>query len=235
MKILSEHYPESVSLEQLSKAADIPKSTCVHILNTLIDETLAERIKYSRYILGVGCFYLTRSGKFDSKRIDICRPVLQWLRNKTGETALIAELHNSEKYTLDYAIGNYKLQNSGYDILLDDIYRTASGRLLTAHLSDDRLFDLISRHGLPKSPEWTDFPNISAFQKALKVLRDEPWISVENQYTIGYAAPLYDGKTVFAAIGLAVSKSSFSPDFSEIRLVQHLLHAAKEINRRLKF
>lgn len=237
LKILSGYYPKTVSLEELSSKTGIGKSTCVHILNTLINETLVEKVKYAHYCLGAGCFYLTRSGKFDQKRLDICRPVLRWLRDKTGETALIAEIHNSEKYTVDYAIGNYELKNSGDNILLDKIYRTATGRLLTAHLSDNQLCDLIQHQGMPKADEWRDFTDIADLQKTLKELRTAPWISVENDDMLGFAAPLYDGNTVFASLGLAVVKKKGSATISEKEpnITNLLLRTAKEINRRLRF
>lgn len=233
LKALAKYYPESVSLDTLSKETGISKSTCVQMLNTLIHDALAERTKYSMYCLGAGCFHLTRSGRFDKKRMDICRPILYWLRDKTGETALISQIRSSEKYTVDYAIGNYRLHNSGDDIILDDIYRTATGRMIVAHLPDDDLYSLVERHGLPDGTNWKAFDNMASFKKALTKLRESPWIMVDSEL-VGYAAPIFCGNTVFGAIGLAVPKASITEE-KEAENVKYLLRAAKEITRRLNF
>ncbi len=232
LKELSKHYPESVSLDEISKQTGISKSTCVQMLNTLIHETLAERTKYARYALGAGCFYLTRSGKFDKKNIEICRPVLNWLQGKTGETAIISQIRSGEKYNVDFCIGNYKLQNNNDDISLDSVYSTAAGRVITAHCSFDELCDIIERHSLPTKEQWKDFSNISEFEEELEHIRSKPYISVEREHTIGFAAPLFSNDRIFGAIGLAVKSDNRK---SDEEYTKYLLKAAKEINRRLNF
>lgn len=232
LKELSKHYPESVSLDELSKETGISKSTCVQMLNTLIHETLAERTKYARYALGAGCFYLTRSGKFDKKNIEICRPVLRWLRDKTGETAIISQIRSGEKYNVDCCIGSYKLKNSDDNISLDSIYSTAAGRIITAHVSFDELCDIIQRHSLPTKAQWKDFSNISELKKELEYVRSKPYIAVEKTHTVGFAAPLFSDNRIFGSIGLAVKSDNRKPDEE---YTKYLLKAAKEINRRLNF
>ncbi len=241
LEVLAKYYPESVSLRVLSEKTGIGKSTCIHILNTLIEDKLVERLHHASYSLGVGCFYLTRSGRFDKERLAICRPVLKWLRDKTGETTLIAEIRNGTKYTVDYFEGQHLILNSNNDIIEDDIYRTATGRMIMAHLSERDVQDVIWRHGMPTAADWQDFPNYPALENVLSSIRSLQFITTSNQakdgYCCGYAAPLYDGKTVFGALGIAAlrDKPILTDSEEEKRLVRYLLRAASEINRRLKF
>lgn len=241
LEVLAARYPDSVLLQELSDKTGIEKSTCIHILNTLIEDKLAERLGRARYSLGIGCFHLTRSGRFDKERLAICRPVLRWLRDKTDATAMIAEIRNGTKYTVEYFEGGKPILGSDHDILEDDIYRTATGRMILAHMSERDKQDVVWRHGLPKAPQWKNFADFAALDHALAYIRNSPWITVWNRgekgYYIGYAMPLYDGKTVFGALGLATLKSECIPADSEEekRLVRFLTRAANEINRRLKF
>lgn len=237
---LAEAYPKAVSLQELAMQTGIGKSTCVHILNTLIEDDLAERLTYAQYSLSAGCFYLTRHGRFDRERLEICRPVLRWLKDKTGETVLIAQMHNAIKYTVDYVLGKYHLKDSG-NILRDDIYRTATGRLLTAYLPQEELVKVIQRHGLPKAPHWQDFPDMQVFQRELNELKTMPWVRAGNPcpggVAIGYAAPLYADDEFFGALGIAAfsEKGIETSSKREQELIRYLLCASQEINRRLKF
>ena len=101
LRILSDAYPDGVKLEDISTISKINKSTCVRILDTLIEEQLAERMQFALYRLGAGCFHLTRSGRFDESRLSVFRPVLKWLYKETGHTVLISEIQNGTKLTVD--------------------------------------------------------------------------------------------------------------------------------------
>lgn len=232
LKFLSSHYPESVSLALISETTGISKSTCAQMLSTLISESLVEKKGYSKYCLGAGCFMLTRSGKFDEKHLNICRPVLRWLRDKTGETTIISQIRSGVKYNVDYMIGNYVLNNSGYDIAVDPIYSTPSGRIIMAHSSFDELCDIVEKHSLPTKEQWRDFNSIDELQKELRFIKQQPFSILERANLTGFAAPIFIGKRIFGTIGIAVKTDGIKPyDYYTVPL----LRAAKEITKRLNF
>lgn len=241
LEALAQFYPECVTLGQLSEKTGISKSTCVHLLNTLIDDSLVERKAHAKYCLGIGCFYLTRSGGFEADKLSICRPVLKWLRDKTEETVLVSVLSGSDMYTIDYLEGKHSILNQEYTPMKDYIYSNSSGRILLANLQPEFLQRVIEVHGLPRFPQWHDFENKVELEKALKKIKKEPWITAyntaENGYYIGYSAPLYDKGTFFGALGLATFRKELISHAStqERSLTNHLIRAAKEMNRRLRF
>ncbi len=206
------------------------------MLDTLIFDSMVERTKYAKYRLGAGCFYLARSGRYNKSEIEICRPVLLWLRDKTGETPLIAQIKGGTRYVIDYATGNFKLMNSGDTILAGDSYNSATGRLICAHLSPYELYDFIDKNGLPTKEQWQEFNSKEDFIKELSLIKEAKYVCYKTSKTaIGYAAPLFVGKEFFGALGLAVNANNPSSVKNHDTFVKALLCAAKEINRRLNF
>lgn len=242
LKILSDSYPDGVKLERICADAGINKSTCVRILDSLIEEQLAERMQFAVYRLGAGCFHLTRSGKFDGSRLSVCRPVLKWLHKMTENTVLISEIQNGTKYTVEYFESDIKLTHSFQDILVDDIYRTAAGRLMMSRLDEERLGQIISRHGLPTSLSWKDFSSVDDLRYELEKISKMPVVynatPIETgDYMCGLAAEIKDKNGMLGALGIAYISDSVQNENNDERkrLTRLLLRAAREMNRRLCF
>lgn len=241
LELLADYYPKTVCLSDICLKTGIHKSTCVHILNTLAEDDLVTRSEYGYYTLSTGCFYITRFGKYDRERIRICRPVMEWFRKKSGETVLIAQIHNGKKYIIDHLIGEFHLKSKGQYIILDDIYRTASGRLAMAFLSDEQLRNVVQKNGMPKSPDWEEFQNIGELKKELAAIKESSWCKTVNQGSercvIGYATPLFKGDEFYGALATAIDASAtFNiTEEREKEIVTLLLKSAVEINRRLSF
>jgi len=241
LELLADHYPETVCLSDICLKTGINKSTCVHILNTLAEDDLVNRSEYGHYTLSTGCFYITRFGKYDREKIRICRPVMEWFRKKSGETVLIAKIHSGKKYIIDHLIGEFHLKSKGQNIILDDIYRTASGRMGMAYLSEEHLWTVIQRNGLPKSPDWNDFKNIKELKLELDLIKKSPWCKTVNEgpisCVIGYATPLFKGEEFYGALATAIDASATFTisDEREKEVTTLLVKSAVEINRRLSF
>ncbi len=241
LKILSDSYPEGMKLNSLCHAADINKSTCVRILDTLIEEQLAERMHFAVYRLGAGCFHLTRSGKFDGSRLAVCRPVLKWLHKMTGQTVLISEIQNGTKYTVDYFESEFSLAHAGQDIWVDDIYRTAAGRMMMSRLDEDGISEIIKRHGMPTAPKWKDFSTIEELYDELSIIKKMTVYHNATfacgKYNVGIVTEIRDRSKMLGALGIAYVSDSH--DYAESdeykKMSKLLLRAAREMNRRLCF
>ena len=238
---LSLVYPECMPLVKLSELTGIGKSTCVHLLNTLIEDNLVERKGHSKYCLGIGCFYLTRSGGFEADKLSVLRPVLRWLRNKTEESVLVSVISGGEMYTIDYLEGKHFSLTREQFPMKEYIYSNSSGRILLANLQPEQLQKVLTTHGMPDSSQWKDFESRSELCKELEKIRTSAWVTscyaAQNGYYIGCSAPLYDGGDFFAALGIATFRKEpvLRRSAEESRLTTPLIRAAKEINRRLRF
>lgn len=241
LRMLSDAYPEGIKLEQISEKSGINKSTCVRILDTLIEEQLAERMQFALYRLGAGCFHLTRSGRFDESRLSVCRPVLKWLHKKTGHTVLISEIQNGIKYNVDYFVTDVLNSIAEQDIMVDDIYRTSAGRLIMSRLSRDEIELIVQKNGLPTYPQWKNFQNLDELMSVLEEYKKMQVVVVENKNNdcimTGITAEIKDRNGILGALGIAYKCETKNEDYNENieRLSKLLLRAAKEMTRRLCF
>jgi len=103
MSVISDNRGKPVTLSKISEATRLPKPTCVHILQSLIEDGYVEQISHTAgYALGPSTFYLTRFGKYNQSYVTVCRPIIKWLHKQTGYTTLLAIIQGHKKYVLDY-------------------------------------------------------------------------------------------------------------------------------------
>ena len=241
LRILSDAYPDGVKLEDISTISKINKSTCVRILDTLIEEQLAERMQFALYRLGAGCFHLTRSGRFDESRLSVCRPVLKWLYKETGHTVLISEIQNGTKYNVDYFVSDVLSSKVDQDIMEDDIYRTSAGRRIMSRMQRYDIELVVQKNGLPKFPHWKNFENFEELMQELEKYKQMQVVTVKNEspdcIMIGISAEIKDRNGMLGALGIAYKCDNdyehYEADIE--KLSKQLLRAAKEMTRRLCF
>ena len=242
LKVLSDTPYESISLKEISEKTKIEKSTCHHLLETLCAEGFAQNFGLSgKYILGPDAYLLTRFGKYNETLISICHPLLTFNAKKTKNSVFLAEHANNQKIIIDKIDSNKNIFNHNAQIFTDDIYRTATGRILMSHMTRDEVFKLFQKYGTPKNGDWEGIDSFSALCSALKAVKKQQYIKTTSQINnelmhIGIGkAILKDGKCV-GALGMACSATPNCNDkqfsSSELNL---FLRTVAEINRRLKF
>lgn len=240
LKCLSDKYPDGMRLDEICVLTGINKSTCVHLLDTLIDEQLAERMCYANYRLAAGCFHLTRFGTFDGTRLSVCAPLLKWLHSKVGETVLIAEIQNCTKYIVRYIESELTLRSNAADIIVDDIYRTATGRLILSRISEEAVSEIVYKLGLPKKEEWKGFKSAAELKAELSDMKKRKIVISENtcgsEKCVGMAAEICDSSGIVGAVGIAFLKRN-DDDKTDLyeKYGKYLLQASNEMSRRLKF
>ena len=139
LKILAEvsnQKGEPITVKKLSEKLDINRSTCFHIVKTLTDNGFLEKISHSKgYVLGLEAYFLSRFGNYAENEIAICRPLLKWLYKKSGCPVILATIKNQKKFILEYYDFEHRVFPDYQKIREDDIYRTATGRIILANMS----------------------------------------------------------------------------------------------------
>lgn len=241
LKILSDTPYDGVALKQISKASGIERSTCHHILETLCFEGYAQKISSNgEYMLGPEAYLLTRFGKYNENLISLCHPVLLYLAKKTSKTAMLAVLANNQKLIIDRIDIKNEIYRHNAQIFADDIYRTATGRILLSHMPQENIYEIYIKYGLPKTDEWDGIKSFTELLSALKAIKKQKFIHTASYTKDGSRylglgkAIMKEGKCV-GAIGLASvtkpNENACSLSQSELNI---FLYAAAEINRRLK-
>ena len=245
LSCISDKHGQPVSLKEISETTEIPKPTAVHILNTLIAEGYVNRISHSQgYVLGPSLFYLTRFGKYNDSFISICHPVMRWLNDKTGHTIILAVIHGGKKYIIDRIDSQHHLLEEDGDILADDIYRTATGRVLLSNMSEADVLEIYNRYQIPSEKEWKQVTSFETLKVKLSKISPKDIVKTVEMNTDsesvlhGYARALYAGINCVGALGLAAKYDKHNIDLSsaeEPEIRKNLNKAVTEINRRLKY
>ena len=248
MSIISDGRGKPVSLSKIAEVADIPKPTCVHIIKSLMEDGYLEQVSHTEgYVLGPSTYYLSRFGKYNQSFVTVCRPVIKWLHNQTGYSTILAVIQGRKKYIIDYvnSESGYVFNKSDENIFTDDIYRTATGRVILAHYSDSEIEKIYSLYGPPKAyDQWEEVKSLESLKKELKKIREKAFskttIHTEKTglFSFGYAMPIFEKYVCIGAIGLSVrippeEFENFKKE--ESKILANLQKATKEINRRLKF
>lgn len=243
LNIISEGKGSPVSLSHISALSGINKSTCSHIISTLAEEGFVKKISHTMgYVLGPAAYCISRYGRYDSELVSICHPLMQWLNKKTGYSTILAVVEGGQKYTIDY-IDTEKILLASSEIMPDDIYRTATGRIIMANMNKADIKRIYEKNGNPPQGHWDGVSSLEELEAKLLEL-DKNGITqtccVQNdgKIMLGYASAIFRYTECVGAIGVAVlcTREEYEQFQEKENLIKHsIMKARTEIGRRLKY
>lgn len=243
LSVLSDSKGKPVKLSDISDTIGENKSTCSHILKTLEQDGYVEQVSHSKgYTLGPSSYCLTRYGKYNDDFVALSRPVLRYLHKHTEQTVILAIIQNNTKFIIDYIDVEKRIFTEDANIRPDDIYRTATGRIMLANMDNRLVIELYEKLGNP-GDDWTAVNSLETLQKELSridkrgVLRTVA--TYDDECHIGYAAPIYRRGRCIAAVGVAIYCNTDEMDEilnqRDEKIKLYLKKSANEITRRLNY
>lgn len=221
-------------LGDIARATRLNPATCARILSTLMSEGYVEQEgRRKGYRLGPMAYALTARGPYRKDLVACAEPLVGDLARITGETAIVAILHQNTRYTICRAEGGQDVQVRTDSVLRDDVYPYATGRLLLAHLPPADQDAFIAHSGLPAAAVWPEArtqQGLLAELARLKALATV--ITTNNGQVVGLAQPIRNAGQVVAALGLHLPASRFS-GAHKTTLVQTMTAASAAISERL--
>ena len=243
LSALADGEQSPVTVSRLAEIVGINRSTCCRILSTLKECGYVEHVSHSAgYILGPEAYLLSRFGKYDETLISICKPIMNWLYKKTGKTIILSTIKNGVKFVVEAIDKNQEIFKGNLTIRRDNIYHTATGRILLANMDKNDAVAVYRKSGTPPKSWWGDIGCEEDFLKKLAQINKKGPIKSEyinektGDCTIGFGAALYKGTKCIGAIGVALHTerdADVSEELAEIE--KNLRIAAREINRRLSY
>lgn len=229
---------EGMSLGDLSKAADLPKSTTHRLLRTLIQHKLVHQDqKTGEYVPGLKLFEMAYRVLNRMEIRTEALPVLERLNRETNLTVHLAILDDGdvvyiEKREADRAIRMYSAVGKRAPA-----HCTGLGKALLAHLPEEELRRIVEKKGLRRYTAntittWEELVDRLATVRARGYALDDG----EHEEMIHcVAAPVRDhnGKVV-AAISLTGAVNHMSLEYAE-SLSTLVLRGAEEISRRIGY
>jgi DNA-binding IclR family transcriptional regulator len=233
LNLLSDGQPRL--LTQVSAAAGLNSSTAFRVLTTLTDRNFVERdAQTGKYRLGIASLELARAYQDGHHLRRLALPILQALRNETGETVHLAVLDHMDVVYLD------KLQSfRAVGIMSSHVgarlpaYCTGLGKALLAFSDPALVREYLARHPLERLTATT-------ISEADALLRE-----LEQICCCGYAldrgereaeircvaAPLFGRRgALLAAISVAGPDSRMEPLETNQPIIDRVVAAARAIS-----
>jgi len=201
LEILAAQPAESRGLADLAAAAQLDPATARRILAALAERGYAEQAApRGGYRLGPMAFALAAHGLYAPDLVAAADGPVAALAGRLGEAVLLAVLRDGRRFTLCQADGGRSVQVRTAVLLEPNPYRTATGRLLVAHLDPPALASFVRTNGLPGA-EWPAARSRAALDAALAGIRRAQALEDFPADLAAVAVPVGAGGQVVAALG----------------------------------
>lgn len=165
IETLTEH--DSMSMQEITESVEMPKST-VHIhLKTLEKHGLVIQ-KAGEYRLGLTLLDYGFQVRQKIPLVKAARSELSELAMETEESVWLAMEEDGLCSYLDVQLGERAIHTRGRIGQRERMHCTAVGKAILAHLSEERVRDIVEQYGLPKLTENT----ITSIDKLFEELSD---------------------------------------------------------------
>lgn len=237
LKALSGAENRPMTLSEISELTQINKSTCSHIISTLLYDGYVIRVSQKLgYLIGPAFYALTGRIMYYKELVLPGRSIIRAINRQIPCTAVLTVLCEGQKHIVDYVDSEKHHFVPPIDILNDDIFQTATGRILVSNLHKYDFDKVILRHGLPKQFDGIDISTSDQLYKLLQKTKKENIVKMsffrDNVHMHNYAFGIYKNKECIAAIGITVYGENLSCEYdAKIRAV--LSAASREMHKTL--
>lgn len=227
----------NVSLKEISQGLEIPKSTVGGLLKTLEQYNFVNKLDSNKYELGL---YLFELGTTVRKKINldvVAKPYLEKLAENAKETVNLGVLDKGEVLLLDKYQPSTGFQIGAQIGTRLEPHCVGLGKVLLAHLSEEKFDNLYSNKQLTKKTKYT-ITDIKELKKELSEIKNKGY-GVDNEELMEdmrcIAAPIYnnEGENI-AAISISTLVSRLKNDKLENKK-ELLINTAKKISYELGY
>jgi DNA-binding IclR family transcriptional regulator len=235
LELIAENKSEPPLLGEIAKNLDLAQPTCSRIIKDLTKLGYVESLGQKRgFVLGPKCYLLSGGENYREDLKVIAEPEIKKLSEKIRESVLLSIFSGGKRYVLCHHNGNPEIQVIIDRPYYEDMYVTATGRLLLAYSGESEIQSYVKRHGLP-GKKWKEISSKEALYKELENIREEKIVidaSRERQLAI-IAVPVWQKEKVTAALGVSLPKMNFTDKHKDAILTE-IKKSAEKITSCLK-
>ena len=232
IELLQEHGPMGTT--EITESLDVPTSTAHDYLSSLYDLEYLVKTE-GKYNLGLRLLDHGIAARDRHAIADIGKQTITQLANETGEAAwLVTEEHGRAVY-LDYALGEHAVQTHARIGTRSYLHQLASGKSILAYLPEERVDEIIDRHGLEqRTPHTID--SREGLLEELKATRERGYAindqeAVEGARALGKAIVV--GGDVVGAISIVGPANRLTDKQLADGTVDQIRGAANELELKL--
>ncbi len=226
----------SATLSSLARTTRQARPTTHRVLRSLLTMGYVEQLTDGEYRLTSKLGRLARGGA-DEDLVVLAQPVLQRLRDQTGETVNLGVLRGHSIAYLAVIESNHALRRVGAMTQDDPVFTTALGRAIASRLPPESVDRLLRSTPIPKrTPRTVTDPQ--KLRAILAAARRDGYVIERDQTDLGvtcFGAPVFHGGEVAGEVvgAISVSAPSARAAGAEARWIKALRAAAHGLGREL--
>lgn len=196
---------QAVLPQEIVKALDLNQSTCIRIMKDLAELGYLQQLGPRKgYVLGPIAFYLADGKRYKNSLFQAAEPEIEACARKIGQSVLLATRNGAWRHILCHYNYNANMQIDCSAPRYNDLYITASGRLLLAYAPDTELSDIVVCNGLPPQECWPAAAgSLHDLKQELEKIRTAglvKWSQGMNQQLYVVAFPLFIHDVMIASV-----------------------------------
>ncbi len=212
---------------EVATHANLSLSTATRLLHQLAERRVVARSNGDRrYILGPRLFGLVRAGSAQLDLAALARPVLQRVRDDTGETASLHVRRGDSRICVAAVASQQPVARHVPIGTAMPLHRNATGEILLAGAPPEERSRYLAGLRLPPRDE-------AELERRLDRIRRDGWAIVVDEWVpgvTGISAAVSDGDVTIAALSVSGPASRFDEATAQAHLAT-ILHAAGELSQ----
>lgn len=224
----------TLTLQQIRQASGLPASTCQRLVQNLVREGFLDR-DGDEYRIGLGFVRWSAPGTYGLDLVRLTRPVLQRLRDETGETACLYVRDGPYRTVVAVVEARHVVMRLFLVGMVMPIHAGSAGKVFLAY--DPNAFRDAVAHGLTRFTQ-TTVTDIDVLTTQMKQIQREGYAASFEERESGAAsisAPVFGlhGEPV-AALGIGAPIQRLTP--ADVpRLAPLVTDAAADASRRMGY
>ena len=222
-----------MSVSAIAHGVELPKSTAYRYVSALKTFGLLEEdVRTGDYRLGGKILELAASARRRGL-VEIALPIMEKLSRETGETFILAGLHQMKGICLERVEGHHALRVSHERGAVFPLHAGASGKVLLAHLDLEEQERVIEEGGLPRFSK-TTITDKKRLRAELERIKRQGHATSDGEvisHTYGVAGPVFasTGK-ILAALTVSAPAERLAGARSK-EMIRLVVEAAKRITQ----
>lgn len=207
--------PRGLTLAEIQKLLDMPKSSAFDIVQTLLASNMIAPHHFDpkRYVIGIKSFIIGNS--YESDLIKVSKPHLKILAEELGKTVFLGVEKDGEVIYLDKYEPKSTIITTAVLGTRNPAHCTALGKSILSTYSNEKVLEILKQKGMPAVTKYT-ITDVLEYLKELEKVRERGY-SVDNremeERMLCIASPIFD--STGHVVG-AISASGFYDGESDV-------------------
>lgn len=198
---------------EAATALCLNQATTVRILKDLLGLGYLTQISRNKgYVLGPMAQSVFARNHYQTNLIQAAAPLVSQCARVVGASVVLAVLQGTRRYVLLHENCNPRMNIDVSALYYEDIFVTATGRVLLAHAPPEVLSAILRQTGLPGKRQWMEAGTGSALRGELAKIKRTGYTAFRSGQTDLFimACPVFINKTCAAALGCSFPGSDYS-------------------------